>query len=76
MAIMVDAAALAKHLEVFRRLSLGAAAARARNLYVHRYWQIDSQRIFDELQDRFADLSAFARWTAERLARTLGGGSR
>lgn len=53
-----------------------ATAARARNLYVHRYWQIDAERVFDELYDRFADLGAFARWTAERLAKALGPASR
>lgn len=50
-----------------------AVAARARNLYVHRYWQIDAARVFDELQARFEDLGAFARWTAERLQKTLDG---
>lgn len=48
-----------------------AAAARARNLYVHRYWQVDVARVFDELRDRAADLAAFAAWTAERLAAAL-----
>jgi len=51
-----------------------AAAARARNLYVHRYWQVDAERVFDELHDRAADLSAFASWTAARLAAATSAG--
>lgn len=45
-----------------------AAAARARNLYVHRYWALDAARIYDELKQRLDDLSAFATWVARRLA--------
>jgi uncharacterized protein YutE (UPF0331/DUF86 family) len=47
------------------------AAARARNLFVHRYWSIDPERIFDELTTRVAHLGAFAAWTAGRLALVL-----